>query len=127
MNTLIVEDDVVSRCILQEILQEYGEVLAVVNGSEAIKIYHEQKFDLICLDINMPQMSGHEVLSYIRTHEQSIGLSPWEGVKIIITSILSDNTNVFNAFRGLADGYLTKPFELEKLVNYLVEFKLVHL
>ncbi len=125
MRSLIVEDDAVSRVLLEEILAQYGEVVAVESGVEGLALFLEEKFDLICLDINMPSISGHQVLAYIRAYEKASGLNPWETVKIIITSVLKDKENVFKAFRGTADGYLAKPFEVDMFHKYLKDFKLI--
>ncbi len=125
MRTLIVEDDSVSRMMLQDMLEEYSEVTCVANGAEALKIFLSEKFDLICLDLNMPQLDGHEVLAYIRAYENATGLKLGKGSKVLITSIMKNPLHVFRAFRGTADGYLAKPFELEQLISYLRDFNLI--
>ena len=121
MKTLIVEDDAVSRMMLQEILEEYSEVVCVSNGAEALKVFLTDTFDLVCLDLNMPQLDGHEVLAYIRGYESLKG----SHTRVLITSMMKNPANVFRAFHGDADGYLAKPFESEQLINYLKDFKLI--
>ncbi len=125
MRILIIEDDAVSRSVLQNILSEYGEVFTVPQGVDALKIFLLEKFDLICLDLNLPQLNGHDVLTYIRAYETASRVNPWEATKVLITSVLKDKENVFRAFEGTADGYLTKPLDLAKLNSYLKEFKLI--
>ena len=67
MKTLIVEDDFTSRLLLQEILKRYGAVHIAVNGREAVDAVRaaaesDESYDLICLDIMMPEMDGYQAL-----------------------------------------------------------------
>ena len=71
MKTLIAEDDFTSRLLLQAILSPYGECHIAVNGREALHAFnlaHEEghPYDLVCLDIMMPELDGHAVLSALR-------------------------------------------------------------
>jgi two-component system chemotaxis response regulator CheY len=71
MECLIVEDDFAARKLLQTYLSDYGDCFIAVNGHEAVKVFQEalkqrQPFDLICLDIMMPEMNGHDALQEIR-------------------------------------------------------------
>lgn len=130
MKTLIVEDDFTSRFILQEMLTPYGEVHIAVNGKEAIeavkKAYNESfPYDLLALDIMMPEMNGQETLKAIRTFEDGLDIFPGNGVKILMTTGLDDKDNIFTAFREQCDGYLTKPLSQPKLVEYLKSFNLL--
>jgi two-component system chemotaxis response regulator CheY len=63
MRTLIVEDDFTSRLLLQSFLSVYGECHIAVNGREAVAAFRAaqerpQAYDLICMDIMMPEMDG---------------------------------------------------------------------
>ncbi len=127
MRSPIVDDDVVvSRNLLHEILQEYGEVETASNGADALKIFLKKKFDLVCLDLSMPQLDGHEVLTYFRAYEKLSEISLSERVKVLITSVTTDPGNLFQAFREAADGYLAKPFNIDNLVAYLGDFNLIN-
>jgi two-component system chemotaxis response regulator CheY len=130
MKALIVEDDFTSRLLLQEILNPYGECHIAVNGKEAIEAFmvswaEGSHYDLICLDIMMPEMDGQEVLKRIRTMEEDEGVLPGSGVKIIMTTAMRDKENVFSAFEAQCDGYLLKPIEKVKMIGYLREFSLL--
>jgi len=75
MRILIVEDELTNIKILQSILAQYGDVDLAYNGNEAIDLFasslkKEQPYDLVCLDIMMPQVSGQEVLLTIRDLEK---------------------------------------------------------
>jgi two-component system chemotaxis response regulator CheY len=75
MKSLIVDDDFFSRRILQALLAGYGESHVAVDGKEALfafkqAIAEEQPYDVICLDIMMPEMDGHNTYKdRIRTWE----------------------------------------------------------
>ena len=130
MKTLIVEDDFTSRVLLQALLQRYGENHIAVNGMEAIQAFQmalaeEKPYDLICLDILMPGMNGHEVLKEIRRIEQNQGIFSTDGVKIIMITALDDLGNAFDAFHELCDAYLTKPIDKAGLIDLLITHHLV--
>jgi two-component system chemotaxis response regulator CheY len=127
MKALIAEDDLTSRLLLQSLLASHGRVHAVANGREAVEAFKQaalkrQPFDLICLDIMMPEMDGQTALREIRILEESTGILPGNGVKILMTTALGDAKNVFTAFRELCDGYLVKPIDKGKLLGHLKAF-----
>ena len=91
MKTLIVEDDFTSRLLLQELLKSYGPSHIAVNGEEAVEAVNTaleagEHYDLICLDIMMPKMDGHEALRIFRDQEEARGIRSSEGAKILMTS-----------------------------------------
>ena len=88
MKSLIVEDDFSSRFLLQGLLEPYGDCHVAVNGREAVSAYRMaldagQPYDLVCLDIMMPEMDGHAALKEIRAMEESKGIDSTHGAKII--------------------------------------------
>ena len=121
MKILIVEDDFTSRFLLQQMLQPYGTVQIAVNGREALDAFKEaletgEPYKLICLDIMMPEMDGHTVLEHMREFERQKGIEGHDGVKVFMTSALSDGANVFRAFREQCEAYLVKPLRREDLI-----------
>jgi two-component system chemotaxis response regulator CheY len=130
MRSLVVEDDFTSRFLLQTILSTYGECHGAVNGREALEAYKASKekgepFDLICLDIMMPEMDGQEVLKEIRDIEKEEGLTSEQEVKIIMTTALSDSQNKTRAISNLCNAYLIKPINKAKLLDHLKFFGLI--
>lgn len=130
MKSLVVEDEFTTRTILQKILGDYGEVHIAVNGreaTEAVHIAHQEgaPYDLISLDVLMPEMNGQEALKAIRDLEATFEIVPPHGAKIIMTTSLGDGKSIMAAFKGQCDGYLVKPIEKKKLIKYLDEFGLV--
>lgn len=130
MKTLIVEDDFTSRLLLQKILAPFGETHIAVNGREALSAFKsanttETPYDLICLDIMMPELDGQEVLKEIRGMEEKKGIVPGRGVKIIMTTALGDPKNVVKALYELCNAYLVKPIDRGKLLDLVRSFGLI--
>jgi two-component system, chemotaxis family, chemotaxis protein CheY len=120
LKTLIVEDDFTSRFLLQGLLHSYGTCHICVNGREAIAAFRKsiedkEPYNLVCLDIMMPEMDGQTALKEIRAIEQQAGILPSDGTKVIMTTALDDKKNIMNAFREQCDIYLVKPIDREKL------------
>ena len=130
MKTLIVEDDFTSRLLLQELLKSYGPSHIAVNGKEAVEAVQValetgKPYDLICLDIMMPEMDGQEALRLIREQEESRGILSSRGAKIVMTTALDDPRNVMVAYISLCDAYLTKPIKRAALIEKLRELGLI--
>jgi two-component system chemotaxis response regulator CheY len=125
MRILIVEDDFISRNVLQHILSEYGKCDIAVDGQEAVDAFKRswgdsKPYDLICMDIMMPGLDGHEALNQIRDFEKQLAVQSLAETKVIMTSSLNDNKNVADAFyKGGASSYFVKPIDREKLIEEL--------
>ena len=121
MKTLIVEDDPVVSKMMHAMLAPFGECVLAFNGAEAIEKFQAEidtppLFDLVCLDIMMPSVSGHDVLKAIRAMEEERQILPPDTAKIIMTTALSDSKNIMGAFSNQCEAYLVKPIEYEQLV-----------
>lgn len=106
---LVVEDDEkIARVIQLELEFESYEVSNAYTGKEALDKYEEEDFDLILLDVMIPELNGLEVLRRIRQKD--------EAVRIIM---LTARDAVMDKVSGLDSGandYMTKPFEIEELL-----------
>ena len=103
MKILIVEDDFASRKILQSLLTPYGSCDIAIDGEEAMYAFtlaHKENtlYDLVCLDIMMPKMDGHQVLKEIRKFEAQKEIGGSDGVKVIMVTALNDPKNIMDAF-----------------------------
>jgi two-component system chemotaxis response regulator CheY len=130
MRALIVEDDFTCRLVLQSFLAHYGQCHVAVNGKEAVEAFRiamgcGEPYDLICMDIMMPEMDGHEAVREIRALEEAGGTLSTHGVKIIMTTALDDVKNVVQSFKSLCDAYLFKPIDTGKLLGHIEEFHLI--
>lgn len=130
MRILIAEDDLISRTIMKKYLLKYGDCDIAVDGEEALSFFmsamNEAKpYDLITLDIMMPKLDGHRVLKEIRDIETSRRIFGSDGVKVIMTTALSDKTNVLNAFRSQCEAYLIKPIDKGKIIAELKKLNLI--
>jgi two-component system, chemotaxis family, chemotaxis protein CheY len=130
MKALIVDDDFSCRKILQMILSRHGDCDVAVDGEEAIKAFRAaaeegEPYNLICLDIMMPGMDGHQVLRAIRQIEADSGVHGLDGVRVVMTTALDDYENVRRSFEEQCEGYLTKPIRREKLVELLRALELL--
>jgi two-component system chemotaxis response regulator CheY len=130
MKTLIVEDDFTSRLLLQELLKSYGPSHIAVNGKEAVEAVRialeaKEPYDLICLDIMMPEMDGQQALKEIRKLEEAQGIFSTDGAKIMMTTALGDMKSVIAAYKSLCDAYLNKPIKKAKLLEELRKLKLI--
>ncbi|MFP5258433.1 MAG: response regulator [Acidobacteriota bacterium] len=131
MRVLVVEDDFTSRRILQKILVPYGEVDIAVNGLEAVEAFAQalqdgHRYDLVCMDIMMPEMDGQAALKAIRSLEKDRGISPANEAKIIMTTALDDPKNVVEAYyKGGATSYVPKPIDKHMLLHLIKTLGLI--
>ena len=121
MNALIVDDDFLCRKLLQSILSPYGESHIAVDGEEAVSAFEMaldegNPYDLICLDIMMPNLDGQETLKRIRKIEEERGIGGLDGVKIIMVTALKDGKNILGAFKAGCETYIIKPISKEKVL-----------
>jgi two-component system, chemotaxis family, chemotaxis protein CheY len=129
MLSLIVEDDETSRMVLQRYLMPYGETRTASDGQDAVAAFADnlvrgEPFDLVCLDIMLPGMSGQQVLEEIREMEDQIVPAPVKTARVIMTTALSDKDNIMKALPR-CDAYLVKPVQRGDLMFYLKKFGLV--
>lgn len=129
MTTLIVEDDFTARLLLQRFLSRYGECHIAVNGREGVEAFRTAAgngaaYDLVCMDIRMPELDGQMAMREIRAFEDARNVPSGGRARIIMTTAVSDMKEVFRSFQQLCDAYLVKPIDVEKLVAHLKAFGL---
>ena len=111
VNILIAEDDLVSRRVLQGLLQKWGyTVLVAADGNEALQILAGPGYPrLVLLDRMMPHLNGLDVCRAIR----NAGTVPY--VYVILLTAEDRQEDVLEGFAAGADDYITKPFEAQEL------------
>ncbi|MEN8256892.1 MAG: response regulator [Thermodesulfobacteriota bacterium] len=120
MKILIAEDDFIARKVLSNFLTKYGQIDVAENGQMALKLFSEklkigEGYDLVCLDIMMPRLNGHEALKAIRRVESQQDSETIKRAKVIMTTALDDSQNILKSFNNQCDGYITKPYSWDKL------------
>lgn len=109
MRVLLVEDDPTTSKSIELMLTHANlNVYATDMGEEGIDLAKLYDYDLILLDLHLPDMTGHEVLRQLRLHRVS--------TPILILSGDDDTESKLNGFGFGADDYLTKPFHRDELV-----------
>jgi two-component system chemotaxis response regulator CheY len=126
MRALIVDDDFYCRNMLHEIMRPFATCDIAVNGEEAVYAFkktleNDGRYDLVFLDLMMPEMDGQQALREIRAIEKDLDLNDESKVKIIVTTMLDDRKETHDAFfLGEATSYLVKPIDENKLIKELV-------
>ena len=128
MKFLIVDDEFVSRKKSQKILSLYGECDVAINGLEALNAFvraHNENdpYNLIFLDIDMPDLNGLQVMTKIRQWEKTKGVAPSDTTRIIMLSADGSNETIKTALKEGCEAYLIKPINRDKLAQ---AFKQVH-
>ena len=121
MKTLIVDDDRLCRELIQNVLSPYGRCDLAFDGREAAQAFRialedNEPYDLVCLDIMMPEADGHQTLEAIRELEHEHGIQGVAGVKVIMTTALTNPKHCIRAFKEGCEAYLPKPINHEHLL-----------
>ena len=127
---LVVDDDVVCRDRLKMLLSDFFDCTFACDGREGLALYEQslerqERFELITLDINMPEMNGHETLEAIRKAEENRGIGGLDGVKVIMTTSENSSKHVFAAFREGCEAYVIKTEMGAKLLDAVVQLGLL--
>jgi len=131
MRILIVEDEFTSRKLLTALLADYGQCDTASDGVECVDSFRRaldagEPYDLICMDIMMPNKDGHQALKEIRVIEHELGVKPSDEAKVIMVTALNDPKTVVKAYyKGGAAAYLPKPIEVESLQAILRDLALI--
>ncbi|MBU0486983.1 MAG: PAS domain S-box protein [Bacteroidetes bacterium] len=112
---LIAEDNDINRKILCEIISKYNcSYKAAINGREALDMYNAEKFDLLILDIHMPEMDGFELTVKIRDIEGAKNHTP---IIAISANVVKEDVERF--LSGGIDYYISKPFQVQQITEVL--------
>ena len=110
---LIADDETGIRLTLGRILDKDYVVLEAANGEEAVEIAKGQKPDLILMDLIMPEMDGYAACSQIKADEAT------KGIPVVILTAVGHELNKKFATEMGAEGYITKPFTVQKLLDVI--------
>lgn len=113
---LVVDDDPSIRMIADKLLQKYNmKAFFAKNGKEAIHILEQSDFDLMLLDLMMPENSGFDVLDALQkiTEEQN---GRHQSMPVIVVSSITDKKSIVRALHKGAIDYVIKPFNHQELI-----------
>ncbi len=103
---LVVDDEEGNREVLSRLLKKQGFVVAnAQDGQQALEMLSAQAYDLVLLDIMMPEVDGYEVLTQLKSDDQL------RNIPVIMISALSEMASVARCVELGADDYLSKPFD----------------
>ena len=109
IKVLLCEDELNLANLLVEILQNNGyDITWCENGSKGWDAFRHGSFDIVLLDVMMPEMDGYAVAKEIRNSGSS--------VPIVFLTAMSMKENVLEGLRSGADDYIAKPFSMEELL-----------
>ena len=127
---ILIEDDPDHAELIMDTLGEGGvkkNIILVRDGQEAIEYFQEysikwdgqtkDKISLIILDLNLPKVSGMEVLKYLKNN------SKYSPVPVIILSTSSDKETIEEAYKNGVNGFMTKPASYEEFITKLESLK----
>ena len=110
---LVIDDEKNIRELFSDFLTWYGYyVMTVENGSEGLRRLKEANFDVVLSDINIPGISGIELMKIVREEKIDVFFVLFTGVDVDIARRISE--------QQAADGFIEKPFSIRQII-YLIE------
>jgi DNA-binding NtrC family response regulator len=107
---LVVDDEEALRIVLSSELEGEGyQVSNAADGQEAINILNKQEFDLVLLDIKMPNVDGFEVLKFVKER--------WPKTKVVMLTGFADLKNAIESKKLGAEDFISKPYDLVDLLT----------
>ncbi|HEG42941.1 MAG TPA: hybrid sensor histidine kinase/response regulator [Phycisphaerales bacterium] len=130
LTALIIDDDEVCQQRLKMMLDPFFDCTVAGNGLKGFEAYkasrqNKKPFDFVTLDINMPEMNGHQTLEAIRKFEEENAIQGLDGVKVIMLTSEGDSKHIFSAFRQGCEAYVTKSGMGEKLLDEIAKLGLL--
>jgi CheY-like chemotaxis protein len=109
---LVVEDNAVNQLLVKKVLEKTGCTIDIAsNGIEAIACLKSRKYDVVLMDVQMPEMDGYEATTYIRTKFSA----PLSQIPIIAMTAHAFGSDVTQCISVGMNDYISKPFKAEDL------------
>jgi len=126
MRCLVIDDEPVARLELTMLLEELGRIDQAPDAAHGIEMIRKameasDPYSLVCLDLCMPGSDGLDTLNEIRDLDETHGLTP---TQVIMVTASSDTSDVIEAFRRQADGYLVKPVSADQIQLVMTRLRL---
>jgi CheY-like chemotaxis protein len=120
MRILVAEDDTINQKLIVSLLRKMGfmDVTVASNGKQAAETYAARDFDMVLMDIQMPEIDGFEATRLIRADEQRRGKR---------VPIVACTAHAMIGYRELClaagmDGYVTKPLSMQQMMETIMAF-----
>jgi two-component system sensor histidine kinase/response regulator len=114
VRVLLAEDNAINRELVVRLLSKRGHTVVVAaNGKQALAAFESQSFDVVLMDMQMPEMDGFEATAAIRQKESAIGTR----VPIIALTAHAMKGDRERCLAGGMDGYVSKPIQVEELIK----------
>jgi len=114
LHVLLAEDNTINRTLVVRLLSKRGHsVVVALNGKQAVSAHERQAFDLVLMDIQMPEMDGFEATAAIRQKEKAMG----KHIPIIALTAHAMKGDRERCLAGGMDGYVSKPVQAEELIQ----------
>jgi CheY-like chemotaxis protein len=121
MEILLVEDNLLNQKVVTFNLRKYNyNVTSVMYGTEAIELFKTKKFDLILMDIMLPELDGFQITEIIRQLEKEN--SEMKRIPIIALTANALDNDRDKCYNAGMDEYLSKPFTSEELIAVIDKF-----
>jgi len=125
LDILLVEDNEGDIILTTEAFEE-SKIINIVkvirDGKEVINFFEDLNDkdgipDLVLLDINLPKMSGHEVLAYIKNHEK------YKQIPVIMLTTSSAEKDILKSYKSYVNCYITKPIDVNEFVQAVTKIE----
>lgn len=131
MKILITDDQEGDRELMKDILDPFGHCTLAGDGREAVIAFEDamemgERFDLVTLDVQMPNMDGHEALDALRTIERKLKIPVQQETIILMATTMDSPEHYMKALNyGGCNDYFIKPVTKSLMVNYLTKHRLI--
>lgn len=120
LSVLVVEDDTTMRQMLKEMLFRVGaaRVIEAPDAASALESFAEQSFDIVMLDLGLPDLDGHQVMQEIKRRNMR--------QHIVLVTADDSIESIQKAISAGANGYVVKPYSQEKIQDVVNNYLMVH-
>jgi signal transduction histidine kinase/CheY-like chemotaxis protein len=124
LHVLLVEDNAVNRLLAVRLLEKHGyDVRVAASGREALAAIEKQKYDLVLMAVQMPEMGGFEATTAIREKEKATGAH----IPIVAMTANAMKSDEERCIEIGMDGYIAKPIQAQRLFQIIEELTLSHI
>ncbi|MES2388399.1 MAG: response regulator [Bacteroidota bacterium] len=125
INILLVEDNEGDIVLTLEAFEEsklINKITVLRDGKEAIAFFDslrsdDEKPDMVLLDINLPKVSGHDVLKHIKNHEK------YDGTPVIMLTTSSAVKDISQSYKNHCNCYITKPIDIADFIKAMTKIE----